>query len=279
MAIVNKIIHSSVVDGPGNRVAIFLQGCNYQCAYCHNPETIHYCIGCGICVEQCPTKALRMVEGRVKWDETLCCECDTCIHVCPNLATPKTKAYSAQQIMGEIKKDIPFIRGITVSGGECSLQRDFIFELFQLAKEKGLSTLADSNGSYDYANDPELLEVCDGVMLDVKAFDSEAHVRLTGMDNQMVLKNAVFLAEHGKLEEIRTVIVPDFLPNEETVDQITKTLQPYLAKKSIRYKIIAYRHFGVRAPYKDELCTPTNSEMQVYKEIAEKNGFRDIVLI
>ena len=37
MAIVNKIIHSSVVDGPGNRAAVFLQKCNFKCSYCHNP--------------------------------------------------------------------------------------------------------------------------------------------------------------------------------------------------------------------------------------------------
>ena len=32
---VNKIIPVSVVDGPGNRTAVFLQGCNISCAYCH----------------------------------------------------------------------------------------------------------------------------------------------------------------------------------------------------------------------------------------------------
>ena len=36
---VNKIIPFSSVDGPGNRTAIFLQGCNINCLYCHNPET------------------------------------------------------------------------------------------------------------------------------------------------------------------------------------------------------------------------------------------------
>ena len=57
-ALVNRIIHTSVVDGPGNRAAIFLQGCNYTCSYCHNPETIHRCVHCGVCVPVCPTGAL-----------------------------------------------------------------------------------------------------------------------------------------------------------------------------------------------------------------------------
>lgn len=279
MAVVNKIIHSSVVDGPGNRTAVFLQGCNFKCVYCHNPETIADCVACGTCVEHCPAGALRLIDGHVQWDEALCCECDQCIHVCPRLSSPRTKNYTAEQMMDEVRKDMPFIRGITVSGGECSLQRDFMLELFQLAKKEGLSTLADSNGSYDYTQDEELLQVCDGVMLDVKAYDSDAHIKLTGMDNQMVLENAVFLAERGKLEEIRTVIVPDYLPNEDTVNRITKLLKPYLKKKSIRYKLIAYRQFGVREPYNKELKTPDLSVMQRCKTIAEENGFEDIVII
>lgn len=278
-AIVNKIIHSSVVDGPGNRAAIFLQGCNYTCKYCHNPETISLCEHCGLCAAQCPVQALTVEEGRVVWKEEMCCGCDTCIQVCPHMASPKVRQMSAQEVMDLLKKDIPFIRGITVSGGECSLQREFLLELFTLAKEKKLSTLMDSNGSYDYMADEELMAVCDGVMLDVKAFDDTAHRELTGMGSEPVLRNAVRLAEAGKLEEIRTVVVPGELPNEETVEKITALLRPFLAEKQIRYKIIAYRPFGVRMPYRKQFQVPGAEEMNRYRKIAEKNGFENVVLI
>ncbi len=43
---IHKIIKSSIVDGPGNRLAIFMQGCNFDCWYCHNPETIEFKSNC-----------------------------------------------------------------------------------------------------------------------------------------------------------------------------------------------------------------------------------------
>lgn len=281
-AVINKIIHSSVVDGPGNRAVIFLQGCNYNCGYCHNPETINRCINCGKCVAVCPTGALsylKQLEQKVIWDESECCQCDVCLAVCPNLSTPKTKEYSAQEVMELIKNDLPFVRGITISGGECSLQRDFVVELFKLVKEKKRSTLMDSNGSYDYTSDEGLMAVCDGVMLDVKVWDDEEHKKLTGLSSKPVIENAVKLAKAGKLEEIRTVVVPGYLDNRTTVDEITKLLAPYQRDKTIRYRISAYRPFGVREPYIGEFKSPTREELESLAEVARNNGFWDIVII
>lgn len=278
-AVIHKILHHSVVDGPGNRAVIFFQGCNFRCAYCHNPETLSLCRSCGECVKKCPAGALKMREGRVIWDQEKCCGCDACIHVCPHLSSPKTREYTPKQVMEELEEDLSFLRGITVSGGECSLWRPFVRELFALARQKGLSTLMDSNGSWDYAEDEELLSVCDGVMLDIKALDERAHRELTGNSNRVVLKNAVFLAQNHKLEEIRTVVVPDVLQAEDTIAGIGELLKPYLKEQSIRYKLIAYRAFGVRSPYREIFRSPDTEEMEALGRLAKEKGFRDVVII
>lgn len=39
MGYINSIETMGLVDGPGIRFVVFMQGCNLRCVYCHNPET------------------------------------------------------------------------------------------------------------------------------------------------------------------------------------------------------------------------------------------------
>lgn len=273
-ALVNKIIPFSSVDGPGNRTAIFLQGCNFNCKYCHNPETIHLCGHCGVCVGACPTGALKKEGETVTWDPVKCCQCDACIKACPNGSSPRTRKMTPQQVMDEVKKNMPFIRGITVSGGECTQWPRFVTTLFALAKKAGLHTLLDTNGSYDLSADPSLLAVTDGFMLDVKAWDFSAHQDLCGAENDTVKRNLAFLAACGKLTELRTVVVPGAGDPEETVRQAA-TLA---AGGDTRYRIIRYRPFGVREPYRSQIVSPTDELLNHLAGLARSCGIRDVVI-
>lgn len=273
---VNRILPFSSVDGPGNRTAIFLQGCNFNCRYCHNPETISVCENCGVCVDYCVPKALTFENGVVSYDHTKCVYCDECFKHCPNGGSARVRDMTPEEVMAEAEKNIPFIRGITVSGGECTLWRNFLLELFKLARSRGLSTLIDSNGSYDFSSDPELMENTDGVMLDVKAWSEEEHLSVTGCGNDMVKKNLLWLLQNNKLTEVRTVIVPELFDVFETVREVSRTAAPYQKNGIPRYKIIRYRPMGVRKKYADMAC-PSNETIDKLIALAKSEGMKDVV--
>ncbi|MGL5346876.1 MAG: YjjW family glycine radical enzyme activase [Peptostreptococcaceae bacterium] len=241
MAIVNKIIPFSCIDGPGNRTAIFFQGCNFKCTYCHNPETINKCINCTRCIEVCPVNALEVRDKIVTWDEYKCVQCDSCIRKCKHLSTPKTKDFSVDELFNEIQQVSPFIQGITVSGGECTLNAEFLIELFKKVKnELNLSCFVDTNGGIDLTNYEELVDITDKFMLDVKSINEEEHIKITGLSNNTVLKNLNYLLENDKLYEVRTVIAPN-LDNEKTVEEVSEII-----RGKCKYKFNGYRKYGVR---------------------------------
>lgn len=240
--IVNKIIPFSNVDGPGNRLSIFFQGCNFDCLYCHNPETIK-------------------VFGEKNIPEEI-------------------SVMTVDDILREITEVEPFISGITVSGGECSLQWKFLTELFTEVKKKWkrLTCFVDSNGSVPLWTEDkkEFVEILDKVMIDIKAYNKKDHMLMVGMDNENVIKNFKYLVEIDKIYEVRTVIVPEIIDNEKTVDNISKLIAHY--NKDIKYKLIKYRQNGVR---RDVLVsyTPDDDYMNKLKKIALKNGLSDVVIV
>lgn len=274
---VNKIIPLSMVDGPGCRTSIFLQGCNIACAYCHNPETKKLCCHCGICVSQCPEGALSMRDGKVVWDEDLCTWCDTCINVCPYDASPRINMMDVADVFEKIKESIPFIQGITVSGGECTLYPDFLSELFIMVKSVGLTSLIDTNGMTDLSLYPKLVEACDGVMLDVKSWDDAVGKKLTGSaSNDTVKKNLKYLADQDKIEELRIVCLPNEVDAEAVIEGIAATIPEKI--ETIKLKLITFRHYGVKGRLEDTK-SPSNDYMQGLLDKAVDLGFKNVKIV
>ena len=203
---VASVIPFSWVDGPGNRFVLFLQGCNFNCLACHNPQTIP-------------------------------------------LNTPRAMEISVVELLKQIREAMPFISGITVSGGEATIQSDFVLELFTAIKSseefKGLTTFIDSNGNAAPDVWSSLAQVTDGVMLDLKALDDERHIELTGSSNSVVLNSIQQLSSLGILYEVRLLLVPG---QNDSDEQLIKTaIWLKSVDPAMKIKINTFKTHGVRS--------------------------------
>ena len=272
--IINRIIDFSAVDGPGNRTVIFFQGCNFNCSYCHNPETINFCNHCGLCAEHCPSRALEFTNKQIRWTPDACTDCNICQQMCPNEASPKTRVYTPPELLNAVQRNLPFISGITISGGECTLQYDFLTEFLSLAKAHGISTFIDTNGHLHPDKMKKLSSLFDKAMLDIKAFGESKHRKLTGASPDYVLANAEYLLQNNKLYEIRSPVA-EGLDNKNTIDKASRLIASH--NPDLRYKIIAYRTAGVRKP--EVLKPPSARLIKTLTETACNNGCRNVISV
>ena len=168
--------------------------------------------------------------------------------------------------------------GITVSGGDPLVQIDFVLELFQKAKARGISTCLDTSAQPFTREEPfiskfeALAQVTDTVLFDIKEIDDEKHKALTGWTNRNILDCARYLSDHGVAMWIRHVLVPGLTDSDEEliatrkfIDEL-KTVQkvevlPYHTLGTFKYEKlgIPYTLKGVNPP--------TNESVQHAKEI------------
>ena len=160
--------------------------------------------------------------------------------------------------------------GITVSGGEPFLQLEFLTELFEKAKQRGVNTCIDTAAGPFTRAEPwfgkfrKLLDVTDLLLLDLKHIDSVAHRELTGADNVNVLDCAKYLSEIGKPVWIRHVLVPGITSDAANLTKLSAFIHTLTNVK--RVEVLPYHSLGVPKwkslglPYVLEDIMPPTSE-------------------
>ena len=133
-------------------------------------------------------------------------------------------------LMAEISKYRSYMKftggGVTLTGGEPLIQRDFTREVFRRCQALGIHTTLDTSGFAHQSVAAAVLEHVDLVMLCIKAFDPDTHLKLTGVPREPSLRFAEYLHSIQKKTWIRFVLVPGVTDSDANVEGLAKFLAP-----------------------------------------------------
>jgi pyruvate formate lyase activating enzyme len=246
--IVFDIQRMSLHDGPGMRTNVFLKGCPLRCGWCANPESqqmqlqlaLHTanCIECGLFAQPCTLcwsadrlQAVGVLACTRKAGEDACApnELADRVELCPTGALHWAGEWrTAGEVMAEVRRDRPFYGadgGLTLTGGEPTMQPDMCEALLRLAKAEGIATALETCGHTQWAVYERLLPFLDLVLFDVKHVDPDVHRRHTGFDNRLILHNLHRLAAAGANVRVRIPLIPGFNAEPEAIAAIAELVQ------------------------------------------------------
>jgi pyruvate formate lyase activating enzyme len=301
-ALIFKIQRMSTDDGPGVRTTIYFNKCPLNCIWCHNPESIpnkpqiqwleQKCIGCKSCVEVCQKDVLFFKKDGLHINREHCDSCGDCVKACPSTALSILgELWELKALFHEIAKEKFFFTkskgGITASGGEPTLQSDFLAEFFKLCKEHEISIALDTCGYSSREIYKRLLPYVDLVLLDIKLIDPDKHKQYTGVRNDLILENAKWISnyvkENGKKLWIRTPLIPKYTATNDNLKAIGEFIKFNLNNIPEKWDLLSfnklcevkYSRLGRSWILKDEPLM-TKQEMEQFLELAKKTGVKNV---
>lgn len=153
---------------------------------------------------------------------------------------------TTEELIKKIVKIKPYIErsggGITISGGEPTMQFDFTLDLLKKAKAAGLDTAVDTSGYVDSEKFKKLLPYLDLVLLDIKTLDNLKHQNLTGVSNEKTLNIVELMEKEKQPYWVRQVIVPGITDSLEEMQDFADYLKDKKCLEKI--ELLPYHELG-----------------------------------
>lgn len=295
VGVISGIERFSIHDGPGIRTLIFMKGCPLRCLWCSSPQTqknvpellydVTQCMKCKKCFETCPSQAISFSpETGVSVDTTLCDCCGKCAENCPAKALELIgKKVNPDELFKEVSRDSAFFRrskgGVTVGGGEPTLQADFVAQFLALCKRRFFHTAIETCGYCQQAKLDRLLEHLDLVYMDIKHMNDMRHRELTGVSNHLLLKNAESVAQVRPLI-LRVPVIPGCNDNIDNI-KATAEFAYSLGKNLLMIELLPYHKLGIHTYIRmgrdyllRDVEPPNQEQMDQFKQTVERFGVK-----
>jgi pyruvate formate lyase activating enzyme len=193
------------------------------------------------------------------------------------------KLMTVDEVMEEVLKDRVFYGvskgGVTLSGGDPSLQYGFSQAILERCKSEGLHTAIETAANCRWQSLAALLPVTDLVMMDIKHLDPEKHQEVTGVSNRVILENARRMAKTGKPLIIRVPVVPKVNDTAEEIREIAQFVRTF---PDLQYlELLPFHRFGeskyhaLGVDYLTScLRTPSKDKMTKLAAVVRKVGIK-----
>lgn len=271
----------AVYDGPGVRVNVLFKGCPLRCGWCHNPEGLkeapqkvynrNACLDCGVCHRLCPNKVHVNNEG--------CDLCGTCIIHCPqNVIRISGEVWEAKELAKKLLGYGPLLEsfggGVTFSGGEVLAQAEFLLELLEETKE--LHRVIETSGYGSSAMFKKVLEQVEFVYFDFKVMDREKHIKYTGTDNDLILKNAEILKASSVPFSVRVPFIHEVNADKENLVCLAEFLSDakdnFQGIELLQYNELAgAKYHMIGEVYEEKFSRPSPKELERAERILGKS--------